>query len=281
MYFPAIKNQSNRNNERFLRMQVQKKLVVGLCVENIDMITALRRFIERIKKHFYHKELAYLAVAISAYLLYSYFDRNTFLNIVYNILEIVPARGEERKFHGLIVRHLSPIIFLFLLPIAASLLIERKKQVLPDKLGLKLKNKKMGFSVLSVSFLVMAIAIFIATRIFPSFKTYYPYSELVKYSIQAFIVYEIFRFLYFIGWEFFFDSFLLFPYKEKMGSFAIFMSIIPFVMVHIGKPGPEVVGSFFGALFLTILSYETESFWYSMLLHGTVAVTMDAMVVFL
>ena len=69
---------------------------------------------------------------------------------------------------------------------------------------------------------------------------------------------------------------MVFPYEEKFGkSGAILMGALPFVISHIGKPFPEVLGSFIAGIFLSILSLETRSFWYGMLLHGLVAVFME------
>ncbi|MDH5803960.1 MAG: CPBP family intramembrane metalloprotease [Gemmatimonadota bacterium] len=75
--------------------------------------------------------------------------------------------------------------------------------------------------------------------------------------------------------EFFFRGFLIFSLKDRIGLAAIPVMVVPYVMIHFGKPLPETVSAVFGGLVLGWLAYRTESIWGGVVLHIMIALTMD------
>jgi hypothetical protein len=60
-----------------------------------------------------------------------------------------------------------------------------------------------------------------------------------------------------------------------MGSSAIFVMIIPYCMIHYGKPMAETLGAIIAGTVLGTLAMRTRSIWGGVLIHVGVAVTMD------
>jgi membrane protease YdiL (CAAX protease family) len=65
-----------------------------------------------------------------------------------------------------------------------------------------------------------------------------------------------------------------------MGSRAVIVSTIPFVIMHFGKPQPEVYGSLAAGFILCWLALRSNSIWPGVLLHWLVATSMDVFAAF-
>jgi membrane protease YdiL (CAAX protease family) len=52
--------------------------------------------------------------------------------------------------------------------------------------------------------------------------------------------------------------------------------MIPFVLLHSGKPFIETFASIFGGLFLGYLALRTRSMFFGFMIHAIVLVTLDA-----
>jgi membrane protease YdiL (CAAX protease family) len=84
----------------------------------------------------------------------------------------------------------------------------------------------------------------------------------------------------FFGLEFFFRGFLLHSLKPSLGTYSIFVMMVPYCMIHWGKPMPEAFAAIFAGLFLGWLSYHNGNIWMGLVLHCTVAFSMDVMALF-
>ena len=110
-----------------------------------------------------------------------------------------------------------------------------------------------------------------------SFNSYYPFYDNAHRSAAEFITWELFYFAQFFSLEFFFRGFMLFPLKRYMGSGAIFAMMLPYVMIHYGKPLPECFGAILAGLALGTLALRTRSIWPGVLIHVVVALACDLM----
>lgn len=81
----------------------------------------------------------------------------------------------------------------------------------------------------------------------------------------------------FAALEFFFRGFLLFALARSLGSAAIFVSLVPYTMIHFGKALPETLGSVIAGVVLGTLALRTRSIYGGVLLHCGVAWTMDGL----
>ena len=108
-----------------------------------------------------------------------------------------------------------------------------------------------------------------------SFQATYPFYDKAGRSVYDFLVWEIFYAIQFMSLEFFFRGFLIHGLKRRFGFYSIFISVIPYCMIHFGKPAPEAFGSILAGLTLGAFSLFTGSIWLGVLIHVSVAVSMD------
>ena len=78
-----------------------------------------------------------------------------------------------------------------------------------------------------------------------------------------------------LGWEFFWRGYALFGLKDKFGYYSVFIQMIPFFILHKGKPEIELFSSIFAGLILGIQALRSRSFIYSWILHWFVMLAID------
>ncbi|MDH3306820.1 MAG: CPBP family intramembrane metalloprotease [Acidimicrobiia bacterium] len=81
----------------------------------------------------------------------------------------------------------------------------------------------------------------------------------------------------FVALEFFFRGFMVHGLKGRLGYAAIFAMVLPYTMIHFGKPLAEATGAILGGITLGTLSLRTRSVWWGAALHVAVAGTMDVL----
>ena len=134
---------------------------------------------------------------------------------------------------------------------------------------------RFGLRVSFVFFVVMLPVLWFASAS-PAFQSVYPHSHIVRGDWTLFVAYEAAFILYFIGWEFIWRGYMLFGLLPHTGAaVAVLVQMIPFVILHYGKPLPETVGAIAAGIALGALSVRTRSFWYAVLIHWSVMLTID------
>jgi len=165
-------------------------------------------------------------------------------------------------------------IFLFLIiPLIIIKFLFHEKII---EYGFVLGNKKLGFSVTIFS-IFASIPIIYFTASSDHFLKYSPLMQSATDNLSVFLVYEILFILFIYAWEFIFRGFMLFGLEKKFGLYAIFIQMIPFVILHNGKPFIETFASIFGALFLGYLALRTRSIFYGFLIHAIILVALDVL----
>lgn len=109
----------------------------------------------------------------------------------------------------------------------------------------------------------------------PEFATYYPFYPDAERSWADLLAWETVYIAQFFALEFFFRGYLLEQCRRSFGSLAIFVSAMPYVMIHFGKPMPETFGALVAGLFLGTLAMTTRSIWLGFAVHVGVALSMD------
>jgi hypothetical protein len=115
----------------------------------------------------------------------------------------------------------------------------------------------------------------VAVSFTPAFQQGYPFYRQAGRSVFDFLAWELSYLSTFVAVEFFFRGYLLFGLRRALGSHALFVSMLPYCMIHVLKPAPEALGSIFAGLLLGTLALGTGSLWCGVLLHLSVALTMD------
>ena len=109
----------------------------------------------------------------------------------------------------------------------------------------------------------------------PAFAEKYPHLSSAKSDWNTLFIYEAGMLLYMFAWEFIWRGFMLFGLEKKIGGYAVLMQMIPFVILHNGKPFLETFGAIFGGIALGILALRTRSIYYCVLTHIGVMFSID------
>ena len=135
-----------------------------------------------------------------------------------------------------------------------------------------------GFSRYIPMYLIMfgvMIPILIGVSFSERFYRHYPLYSGAGESIIGFAIWEVAYGLYFLALEFFLRGFMIFALARYIGSYAIFVMVIPYVMIHFGKPVAETIGSIIAGTALGTLSLRTRSIFGGVFIHVAVAWGMD------
>ena len=111
----------------------------------------------------------------------------------------------------------------------------------------------------------------------PAFLRVYPYFDPLPGAPlwPDFWRLELLYFAQFAAVEFFFRGFLVQGLRSTFGYPSIYVSLLPYCMIHFGKPLPEVLAALVAGLVLGHLSLASRSIWPGVALHIFAAATMD------
>lgn len=113
-----------------------------------------------------------------------------------------------------------------------------------------------------------------------AFTHTYPFYKKANRSMFDLLAWEGMYAAQFLSLEFFFRGFLLQGVRRQLGVNALFVMIIPYCMIHYGKPLPETMGAILAGILLGTMAMRTRSIWGGVVIHVCVAVTMDLLSIF-
>lgn len=140
--------------------------------------------------------------------------------------------------------------------------------------GLQIGDFKTGLKYSSIFLFVMIVLIWIVSAS-PAFAEKYPHFSDAKSNWTILFIYEFGMLIYMFAWEFIWRGFTLFGLEKKFGYYSILIQMIPFVILHNGKPFLETFGAIFGGIALGILALRTRSFYYCVVTHIGVMFSID------
>ena len=167
--------------------------------------------------------------------------------------------------------HLSAAVLLLGVPLLASRVFEGWRA---RDLGMVLKGTRREFLLVLVLWVAFVPVLWGVSHL-EAFQRTYPRLQPAETDMVLFLAYQAFYLLKWTAWEFFFRGFLLFGYEKDFGSHAVLLSTLPFVLMHVGKPEPEMLGSIAAGLLLGWLALKSRSIWPGVFIHSMVATTMD------
>lgn len=156
--------------------------------------------------------------------------------------------------------------------------------VLLIKLVLKEKLRNFGFSTGDFKFGLITMLLFFAVMLpviwivsaSKAFAAAYPQGGMrLKEDFSLLLLYELCILVYMLGWEFLWRGYTLFGLYPKFGVYAVFIQMIPFFILHRGKPELELFASIFAGIILGVQAVRARSFIYAWLLHWLVMVSVD------
>ncbi|MDQ7824580.1 MAG: CPBP family intramembrane glutamic endopeptidase [Candidatus Eremiobacteraeota bacterium] len=126
--------------------------------------------------------------------------------------------------------------------------------------------------------LYLAVLPFVVFAAFQkSFLSVYPFYLPSAGKWQLFLIFEAFYLLQFFSLEFFFRGYILFSLERTFGVYSIFIMTIPYCMIHFPKPALEALAAILAGIVLGWLALRTRSIWYGVMIHMSVALTMDVL----
>lgn len=128
-------------------------------------------------------------------------------------------------------------------------------------------------------FLVAMVPILIWASTFPSFQAKYPFYDGAVLGGWHFWGFQLFYGLQFLGVEAFFRGFLIFGLERRLGWYAVPIMVIPYVMIHFGKPAPETFAAIIAGFLLGWMALRSRSFLWGVMVHWSVAIMMDTFVI--
>jgi membrane protease YdiL (CAAX protease family) len=158
--------------------------------------------------------------------------------------------------------------------VVPALLVKLTGQRIRDQ-GLETKGFMEHAWIYAFAYSIVFVCVVIVSYT-DEFSSYYPFYKLATRSGFDFVAWEILYAAQFFSLEFFFRGFWLKQLKPMMGSYAIFAMVVPYCMIHYGKPFAETMGAIVAGIVLGTLAMKTRSIWSGFLIHVSVAISMDA-----
>ena len=167
---------------------------------------------------------------------------------------------------------LSDGLLMFLFSVISVKYVFRQK--LSD-FGFTFGDKKFGFLTILIFYLVMLPVLWIVSASSSFAHTYPQGGPALREDFGLLMLYELCILIYMLGWEFLWRGYTLFGLKVKLGYYAIFIQMIPFFILHKGKPELELLGSIFAGIILGIQALRSGSFIYAWILHSAIMISID------
>jgi membrane protease YdiL (CAAX protease family) len=165
---------------------------------------------------------------------------------------------------------LGCVTFYLILP----LIVCRLMRWSPTEFGFNIRGLREHGHIYALCFLPMAALILLVSTQ-PDFLAVYPFFVNPP-NTRELLIWECCYAAQFIGLEFFFRGFLVHGLKTKLGSVAaVLVMLLPYLMIHFGKPLLESCGALLAGVALGFLSLRTGSISGGALLHIAVAWSMD------
>jgi membrane protease YdiL (CAAX protease family) len=140
--------------------------------------------------------------------------------------------------------------------------------------GISFGDYKTGIKITLIFVLIMLPLIWVVSS-FPEFNKTYPHLSSAKTSWTIFLIFESGMLIYMFSWEFIWRGFMLFGLKEKFGYYAVLIQMLPFLILHNGKPAPETFGAIIAGIALGVLALRTRSILYCVLTHMSIMFSID------
>ncbi len=180
------------------------------------------------------------------------------------------AFRQQRLFNWFLLNFL----LLFCVPVAVIKLYLKRPL---SEFGVQWGDAKLWGKYVLAFMAVVVPCVLIAAKM-PSFQSYYSYHDWAGKSLQLYLLFAGGWLLYFLAWEFFFRGFLLFGMTRTFGKTAIYLQMVPFVMMHFNKPELETLSAIIAGIALGLMAYRTKSFVGCWLLHWVIALLMYSVV---
>jgi len=225
--------------------------------------TEFRSLISAVKTLGFKESFIFVSVALITFIS-MYYATPCFFRSMFEV--------EDPKFYSASYWFSADGFLMLVVPVLLILLVLKGK---PADYGFRIGDYKFGLISSAVFVLIMIPVVWVASGSETFAKAYPQAGVTVRENIPVLLYYELFVGFYMLAWEFFWRGYMLFGLKEKFGYYAIFMQMVPFFILHRGKPEIEVFASIFAGLILGIQALRANSFIYCFITHWTIMIFVD------
>ena len=236
--------------------------------------------------------VAYLLAAVILTFQEYFGDRATFNNLVARGWEIAWGGGPQgaathhwkifgpqawaqsprwSEIYGLAYWSFTRSLGYFIIPVLVMLFWRRDR--LRDY-GLRTRGFLEHAWIYALFFGIVLVAVVVVAQT-GEFANYYPFYHEASRSWRDLLIWECIYATQFFTLEFFFRGFLVNAGRQSMGSGVLLAMVVPYCMIHFGKPWAETLAAILAGVVLGTLSLKTRSIWSGFLIHVTVALSMD------
>ena len=152
---------------------------------------------------------------------------------------------------------IDALIYYGLIPLFILFALLRKN---PLQLGIGLGDYKFWIPA-SLAYLAITLPIVYMGASLSSVQQYYSDNAF------NFMDYLIHVTLFMLGWEYLFRGFLLVGLRDSLKEGAILVQMIPFTLLHLGKPDIEIIACIIPGLVWGYICYRSNSFWPAFFIH--------------
>ena len=146
----------------------------------------------------------------------------------------------------------------------------------PRDAGLRLGDVRFGLPVTLLLSLVMIPLMFVGATDARIQATYPWPGAWPGLTTANLLVWTGFYSLYYLAFEFFYRGFMLRMLEPIWGlKTAIWVQMIASVLIHLGKPFPEVLAAIPGGLLFAVLAVRSRSLLWPILLHLVIGMSSD------
>jgi hypothetical protein len=174
------------------------------------------------------------------------------------------------RYHPLRLGWQNSMLYFFALPVLAIVLALRRN---PLDFGLRLGHVRIwGFHLLVALPVIFAIVYLGAST--AEVQAYYhdrefnPFAYMINVGLQLF------------AWEFILRGFMLFGLKERLKEASILIQMIPFALLHLGKPESETISCIFSGIYFGYVCYRGNSFWPAFIIHLFINYSAEFLIVY-
>ena len=142
--------------------------------------------------------------------------------------------------------------------------------------GLSLKGIRDHAWIYVLCFVVVVVCVF-GVSFDEAFQRKYPMYQQAGRSMSDLMIWECLYAAQFFALEFFFRGYWIKTCEKVMGGHAVTSMLVPYCMIHFGKPYAETIGAILAGLLLGTLVLRYRSIWAGVVVHISVAVSMDVL----
>jgi uncharacterized protein len=172
------------------------------------------------------------------------------------------------KYMGVKPGWINAFFYYFILPVLVIIVFLRKN---PLDFGLRPGNVRVWIVHVGVASLVSLIVLFIASQDV-SIHRYYSKRNLDIVTYTGDFAVKLF------AWEFLFRGFMLSGLKEQFNEGSIIIQMVPFTLMHFGKPVLEIFTCIPMGLYFGFVAYRGNSFWPAFLIHLVINISLKVFV---